>query len=57
MGKNKKSRGDSHSKKKRVMIIYSDDKDWGVGDFYPMQNWSLEDRQLWEKIMIEKKNK
>lgn len=42
-------------KKKQVMVMHSDDKNWSESDFYPMQNWSLEDRQLWEKIMLEKK--
>lgn len=42
-------------KKKQVMVMHSDDKNWSESDFYPMQNWSLEDRQLWGKIMLEKK--
>lgn len=39
------------------MVIHSDNKNWSESDFYPMQHWSLEDRQLWEKIMLEKKKR
>lgn len=55
MKNNQKRKGNSGDKKKRVMVMHSDDKNWSVSDFYPMQNWSIEDRKLWEKIMLEKK--
>lgn len=54
MKKNQKEKGNSGTQK-QIMIIPSDDRNWSDSDFYPMQNWSLEDRQLWEKIMLEKK--
>ncbi|MFV8342549.1 hypothetical protein [Flavobacterium sp. XS2P39] len=56
MKENRKEKRNS-SKMKQVMVIHSDDKNWSVSDFYPMQSWSLEDRQLWEKIIFEKKKK
>ncbi|QOG01201.1 hypothetical protein [Flavobacterium sp. MDT1-60] len=54
MKKNQKEKENSVNRK-QVMIISSDDRNWSESDFYPMQNWSPEDRQLWEKIMLEKK--
>lgn len=54
MKKNQKEKENS-SNRKQVMIISSDDRNWSESDFYPMQNWSPEDRQLWEKIILEKK--
>lgn len=54
MKENQKEKRNS-SKKKQVMVIHSDDKNWSVSDFYPMQSWSAENRILWEKIMLEKK--
>lgn len=54
MKKNKK-RKENSIEQKQVMIISSDNRNWRESDFYPMQNWSFEDRQLWEKIILEKK--
>lgn len=54
MKKNKKGK-ENLSEQKQVMIISSDDRNWRESDFYPMHNWSLKDRQLWEKIMIKRK--
>jgi hypothetical protein len=55
MKNNQKRKENSGDIKKRVMVIHSDDKNWNASDYYPMQNWSVEDRQLWGKIMLEKK--
>lgn len=55
MESNHKQKKNSGDRKKRIMVIHSDSKNWRVSDFYPMQNWSAEDRLLWQKIMLENK--